>query len=450
MGMSLGIGLVGGPSSSSSTDPSQYVDVTEFGGVGDGVTNNGPAIAAAIAAAVASGKRQIHFPACAVSYVVNLSGVANGAAAATIPSNFRVTGSGRASPIKISGIVGTAGTEDKYVFRMAASTANVEIQDLYFFGENSPYSFAVTTNQSAAIAAAGGVGTEVVNINISGCEFENLFGFSVTVTNGLRCSFNRNRVHQVANFTRITGEYCTTADNIITESNALTNTGGGWVCSENRISKSNLHSIIAGGDSTLRLGSSISYNQIEESGGYGIWVQNNLAGSALSGNRIRKTTDHGIQADGATVRNLRISGNQLSAIGLTAGPKTGIRVTGAGGHIIAGNDVRDLGDAGYALNACVDVSTAAASDPVLIFGNYFKSTNLDLFTGGNAVVHLGANVYKGPSAQGFTGGAVVRELATSAQPVSATGPVGTVVRKIEVFNAAGTSLGFIPVYNAIT
>ena len=33
---------------------------------------------------------------------------------------------------------------------------------------------------------------------------------------------------------------------------------------------------------------------------------------------------------------------------------------------------------------------------------------------------------------------------------TATGPVGTVVRKIQVFDSTGTSLGFIPIYNSIT
>jgi hypothetical protein len=33
---------------------------------------------------------------------------------------------------------------------------------------------------------------------------------------------------------------------------------------------------------------------------------------------------------------------------------------------------------------------------------------------------------------------------------SASGPVGNVVKKIEIFNQSGTSLGYIPVYDAIT
>ena len=34
--------------------------------------------------------------------------------------------------------------------------------------------------------------------------------------------------------------------------------------------------------------------------------------------------------------------------------------------------------------------------------------------------------------------------------VSATGPVGTIVGKYEIFNSSGTSLGFVPIYNSIT
>ena len=33
---------------------------------------------------------------------------------------------------------------------------------------------------------------------------------------------------------------------------------------------------------------------------------------------------------------------------------------------------------------------------------------------------------------------------------AATGPVGNVVKKVQIFDASGTSLGYVPVYDAIT
>ncbi len=42
------------------------------------------------------------------------------------------------------------------------------------------------------------------------------------------------------------------------------------------------------------------------------------------------------------------------------------------------------------------------------------------------------------------------ELGLGAPSVAATGPVGTVVRKMQVFDEWGTAIGFIPVYDAIT
>jgi len=47
-------------------------------------------------------------------------------------------------------------------------------------------------------------------------------------------------------------------------------------------------------------------------------------------------------------------------------------------------------------------------------------------------------------------GVVVANPLRVGNSVSATGPVGTVTGKVEVFNAAGSSLGFIPIYNTIT
>ncbi len=47
-------------------------------------------------------------------------------------------------------------------------------------------------------------------------------------------------------------------------------------------------------------------------------------------------------------------------------------------------------------------------------------------------------------------GVVVANPLRVGNSLAATGPVGTITGKVEIFNAAGTSLGFIPVYSSIT
>lgn len=80
-----------------------------------------------------------------------------------------------------------------------------------------------------------------------------------------------------------------------------------------------------------------------------------------------------------------------------------------------------------------------------LYGDY---NNLNMSIAGTlraALSATGLSVTGTVVASGAVGGASLR-VANSA----AASTPGTVVKKIEVFNAAGTSLGFIAVYDAIT
>lgn len=84
----------------------------------------------------------------------------------------------------------------------------------------------------------------------------------------------------------------------------------------------------------------------------------------------------------------------------------------------------------------------------LFTGSFGWKTGTDTVFTGNAVLANGLDNQRFDYQ--FGNNVVVNTQLRVGYAATATGPVGTVVKKIQVWDASGSSLGFIPVYNSIT
>jgi hypothetical protein len=84
----------------------------------------------------------------------------------------------------------------------------------------------------------------------------------------------------------------------------------------------------------------------------------------------------------------------------------------------------------------------------LFTGTFGWKTGTDTVFAGNSTLACGLDNQRFDF--GFFNNVVANTQLRVGYAATATGPVGTVVKKIQVWDAAGTSLGFIPVYSTIT
>lgn len=89
-----------------------------------------------------------------------------------------------------------------------------------------------------------------------------------------------------------------------------------------------------------------------------------------------------------------------------------------------------------------------------LYGGDAGTSSINFTTGGSIYIFGGK---KTPSSGGADGDVILCHDGSNAygklcigNNINDTSTPGTVVRKLEIFNASGTSLGFIPIYDAIT
>lgn len=109
--------------------------------------------------------------------------------------------------------------------------------------------------------------------------------------------------------------------------------------------------------------------------------------------------------------------------------------------------------------ASIALRVAGGQFRVIIINPIDGSEEIAIVTGNaataNWTVTRGA---EGSTAKSFPAGSVVKHILTAGglaaikanNVVAATGPVGTIVGKMQVIDGSGTSLGYIPIYNTIT
>jgi len=170
----------------------------------------------------------------------------------------------------------------------------------------------------------------------------------------------------------------------------------------------------------------ITGNSVDTSGKEGI-VTNNTTSATITGNTVRDTQQHGIRLTGTTVHGTVI-GNHVHNANLANSSFNGVQID------------TTTTDAVAAFNLCI-----GSASPNQFIGVYNQATNpmclANVATNwSNAAVRMGSAV---------TDGYVYGDVLGVGNSAAATTP-GTVVKKIQVYDQTGASLGYLPVYNAIT
>jgi len=139
---------------------------------------------------------------------------------------------------------------------------------------------------------------------------------------------------------------------------------------------------------------------------------------------------------------------------------TSTTTTGGNRAVALGNSAEVDGNFSYALGY---KSTVTGNRSAILGGenNYVTGNNSSVLGGshnsiqGNNIFTLGSNLTASVANTTYVNnlssdGSVFANTFRVGNRVSATGPVGTIVGKYEIFNSSGTSLGFVPIYNSIT
>lgn len=139
---------------------------------------------------------------------------------------------------------------------------------------------------------------------------------------------------------------------------------------------------------------------------------------------------------------------------------TSTTTTGGNRAVAIGNSAEVDGNFSYALGY---KSTVTGNRSAILGGenNYVTGNNSSVLGGshnsiqGNNIFTLGSNLTASVGDTTYvnnlsSGGSVFANTFRVGNRVAATGPVGTIVGKYEIFDSSGTSLGFVPIYNSIT
>lgn len=146
-------GAMGEPGATGAPGPGFAVfDVTAYGAVGDGMTNDGPAIQAAIAAAVAAGGGRVYFPRTAMSWriMTEVASIISG----TVGPHVTLCGERGGGPIRVAAAVAING------FRFDGF-ATIDFENLTFVEEAS----------DPGVASLWYAGSTSLRSTVRNCEF---------------------------------------------------------------------------------------------------------------------------------------------------------------------------------------------------------------------------------------------------------------------------------------
>ncbi len=486
-----------------------YVSVTSYG-AGEGGDDT-LFIRDAVAAAVANGTRRIHFP--AGEYVVDRGAVAADGHAVDFPSNFAITGEGEGkSIIWQTGVSGVGGADEFACFGVVDGTDSVIFQGLHFKGENgvgaSGFVF-VVNNQAACIDI---LLTTSKDITIQECYFDNLWGFSVhdRGSDNLRTCVYNCKMRYCSNGLNVNSEGSLQIGNQIFNSEGIESSGAHTVIAHNYFKDVYLQAISAGGTGDARPGVIVANNVVDgglalgESLAGGILVGEGFTASLVANNTVSGCS-YGIEStagelEAPSTNNLfignNVSGNDVGFV-FSAGADDallsgnvgvdcdiGISLSGVSGCSLVGN----------VFSGTTQDLTANNSPGLRLSANQFL-TNIVYFAGTTTLTNQSNTMVSGAdivehfqkiSGSGSKDYGHFKRLASgklfwgdpdlefdttleraSAGILKATGKLtataglgvgnsasgstlGTVVKKMEVFDAAGSSLGFVAIYNSIT
>jgi hypothetical protein len=186
---------------------------------------------------------------------------------------------------------------------------------------------------------------------------------------------------------------------------------------------------------------------------YGLLLQNGTR-LDVTGGSYRANGTNGVLA--ASVNDLTLTGVSVSLSG-----GAGFQIGSAGAPVIRAliNGCSSFDNGNAVANTYDGFVTVDAGTTDIVFANCqayetrvggarFQRYGLQLFQGTTIILggamrmvnNISGGIVDGVNAKGFQ----------AVDAAAATGPANTIVKKIEVFDATGTSIGFIPVYTTVT
>lgn len=366
------------------------ISVLDYGAVGDGVTNDGPAVQAAINAVAATGRGTIVFPP-GRSYFINTQ--------LNVCNNLVIMGYGARI------IAGRTWAHiDAPLFKnftaaktsispgTITATANVSFYGLEFDGQDTGGATGVPNANMHGIFICMGNRTDV-NSGVNGftvqdCYLHDFDGAGVLTYAGQNINISDNRFVNFYTNTALSigsGLSLTDVDGFVVDANVFDHTGANWSWhgmtvldfngqSKNGAVTNNVIRNMNNGDGISCEGNSLNNienvtfvgNMISDCDGDGIGVDNGVQ-AVVSDNTILNVGGTGVLI-GQTERVI-ISGNSIINCGLGAIYGSGDKIT------IVGNNITgtSYGSASYQGDGILLVPTASsASNSALIMGNYLK------------------------------------------------------------------------------
>ncbi len=373
--------------------------------------------------------------------------------------------------------------------------------------------FTYVFNQQTACILSSYSGTLSSDITVQNCAFDNLYGFSFHDPSSENVSINalNNVFRYCANGLNVNSEGSIQAGNKFFNSEGIESSGAHTIIANNYFKDSYLQSISAGGTGDARPGVIVIGNIIDgaqtldEALGGGILIGEGFCFGVVSGNTVSGCY-YGVQNGSGEFEapsgdNL-ITGNRITDchIGI-------VLAYGADRVTVSGNTATDgaIGMSANAVDDCVivgnvldgtvqDLTVAACDNLRLDPSNHYLTNNVYLPPGStfatlkrpvaastDIVEYIKLHTGSGSPDYGYfkrfasgkmqwgnqddvfdttlerasagvlkTTGKVTATAGLGVGNSAAAGTPGTVVKKVEIFDAAGTSLGFIAVYDAIT
>ncbi len=401
------------------------------------------AVREAVAAAVANGTRHIRFG--PGTYTIAPSSIVHDSSlnAAVIPSNFTVSGERGHTLVQTGLGPAPAGETFHYsIFRCEDATTNVVFEDLNFLGENTPYAYTFN-HQSNAIDILLTNSTDII---VRRCTFKNLWGFAVHDRG------DNNRVHvmdcdivQCANGINVNANYSVLVNNRFVQSEGIEASGAYAIIANNTFKDAQGVAISAGGAygvGQVQPGTQVTGNTVYGSTGVGIVATTAFCYGIIANNTLRDCEDGGIalidEAPDRFVYGVVVANNTI-----TECPSVAV-------------DVRATRDIAVTGNVCIGQQhgVIVRSPGCIVSGNVLNGSLYDIIVTGAAVdAQIGPNACLGGGVIAQSGGVIASAAFPGGIGVgnsAAATALGSVTKKVQIFDADGVSLGYIPVYDAIT
>lgn len=178
------------------TGMGEVFDVTTYGAVGDGVTDDTAAFQAAIDACNTAGGGTVFVPATNDSYLLQRNSTNNWCVRFNGYTNITVKGTGQGSLLKM----GTLSNSDLYAFYIYNSASHIRFHDLWFDGGFPPDTSTTNITEQTHFIRVGGGNTTTRNatdVQISRCYFKDVRGDGVNIigtNNGVGTIYTTQRV----------------------------------------------------------------------------------------------------------------------------------------------------------------------------------------------------------------------------------------------------------------